>query len=100
MEQKIKFYIKYDESYSHSFASGLQLSSVTKDRYDLSFHYEMAHVNKEIITTINGEGEVQKELNEKETIEIDRIIKTAVSIDRKTAENLLVILQKQLSDDR
>jgi len=96
MQQKIKFYIEYDKSYSHSFASGFQLSSVSKDRFDLSFHYEMAHVNKENITIINSEGEVEKELNKADNIEIDRLVKTTISIERKTAENLIEILQKQL----
>ncbi len=94
--KEIKFYIEYDKLYSQSYASGLEISSVNQDRLDLSFHYEKMHSRKEINATLTEEGKVEPKASDNNILEIDRIIKTSVSLDRETAENLLALLKEQL----
>lgn len=99
-KKEIKFYIEYDKSYSHSFASGVEISSVGKGRLDLTFHYEKSHMPEEISTAITDDGKVQlpytsSGLND-DILEIDRIIKTSVSLDNATVKSLIDLLEKHL----
>ena len=99
---KIKFIVERDQAYIHAFASGLEVSAMTPERVDISFYYEQVNKPEEFISLMNESGEVHgvslsHELNS-DTLEIKRIVKADISIDIKTAENMITILQEHLKN--
>lgn len=94
--KQVRFKIDYDKTYTNTFATGLEISAVTPERLALTFYYEQANRPLEFTSKLDEKGQILPVPQNTETIEINRLVKADISVDRTTAKIMLDLLQAHL----
>lgn len=103
MQKQVVFNYIYDKNYSPEYFTGILSSVSAQDELLLNFYLERNALPKTEVFNIKEDGNLEEDpvssipLNNEETINIVRHIKTGIMLDVDGAKNLVQLLEKYIN---